>query len=119
MRTPHERANIVLGKKKETLVKPVTSVKNPRAETWEAEQQRNDQQAKARDTVGEKVGVSGKTAGPSAFCVRRMDAPGRIGKTLEAQPIRCGNYSGRTSGKPTGSLLRETGNGYSSTGTIW
>jgi hypothetical protein len=29
---------------------------------------------RARDTVGEKVGVSGKTAEQSAFCVRVMDA---------------------------------------------
>jgi len=36
----------------------------------------------ARDTVDEKVGVSGKTAEQSVFCVRVMDVLDRIGKTV-------------------------------------
>lgn len=46
------------------------------------------EKAKARDTVGEKIGVSGKTAKQSAFCVQAMDALDRIGKKVEAHQIR-------------------------------
>jgi hypothetical protein len=45
-------------------------------------QLREEPKAKARDTVGEKIGVSGKTAEQSPFCVRMMDALDRIGKTV-------------------------------------
>jgi hypothetical protein len=52
-----------------TKVKPVTLSEHPMSEAWEADQKRKEQKAKTRDTVGEKVGVSGLTAERSAFCV--------------------------------------------------
>jgi hypothetical protein len=69
------------------------------SKAWTADQERK--KARGRDTVGEKTGVSGKTAEQSAFCVRDMDALDRSGKTLK--PLRYDNCSERMSVKPTGS----------------
>lgn len=75
-RRQEEHAKTAPGKKKETLVKPVTQVKI------------QTRTPPSRDTVGKKVGVSGLTAGRAAFCIRVMDALDKIGKTVEAHQVR-------------------------------
>jgi protein gp37 len=43
---------------------------------------------RARDTVGQKIGVSGRTAQQAAVCVRVMDGLEQLDKTTEAHQIR-------------------------------
>jgi hypothetical protein len=72
-----QQANHIAGKDNEGKPKKV-SVKEPIPEP---------KKAQARDTVGEKVGTSGKTAEQSAFCVQVMDALDKIGKPVEAHQV--------------------------------
>jgi hypothetical protein len=61
-RRQQEHANTAPGKKKETLVKPVTPVKNPMPEAGESVPTVSNKKVQACDTVGEKVSVGGLTA---------------------------------------------------------